>query len=64
MAAYVDNMREERLIVKCKVCDHFFDYDLMKYVSPHNKNLIVHESVNEYNYFDVDGLTVTFFSFE
>ena len=62
MTVYVDNMNEKRLIVKCKICDHFFDYDLVKYVSAYNKNLTVHESVNGYNYFDIDGLTVTFFS--
>ena len=50
------------LTVNCKVCYDLFDYDLIKYVSPNVDANIVHLSTNGYYYFDIDGLTVTFFS--
>ena len=55
-------MNQQPLIVVCKVVHDLFDYDLMKYVSPNLKDYTAFESINGYYYFDVDGLTITFFS--
>lgn len=47
------------IIVEVKPCFETIDYDLDKYHSPGNN--IILDSNNGYKYFQIDGLTITFF---
>ena len=48
--------------IECKICYDCYDYDLSKYIPPHAKLSDIQESNNGFQYFNIDGNTITFFS--